>query len=189
VSEPTALQDLLSDFYDRADPSLDWLAYVRREELATQAIYPFAGMMAVTRVRFFAGRRFDFDDDGIPAAVIGACGADAETIEDLVAWPLSQPMKFATALGRARGLGVDQARNPASFFGGKPLQVWRTPLGWLRAGCRGVVVLDQGAAALWLGDALGPVAGEDLEHAREIGRLLHPYVDPHRVLFPVRAAA
>ena len=189
VGAGTTLQGLLADFYDRADPTPELLAYIRREPIPMGAVYAFAGMIAVARVRFFAGRHFDFDDDGMPGVVIEALGDDAESIEDLVAWPLDRPDKFATALGRARGLGVDQARNPASIFGGKPLRVWRTPLAWLKAGCQGVVILNQSAAVLWLGDALGTIAGEDIEHAREIGRLLHPYVNPRRVLYPLREAA
>lgn len=188
MSAPTTLQGLLANFYDRADPSQELLAYIRRETLPMSAVYAFAGMIAVARVRFFAGRRFDFDDDGMPGIVIEALGDDAETIEDLVCWPLERPDKFATALGRARGLGIDQARNPASFVG-SPLQVHRTPLRWLQNQCQGVVILEPVSAVLWLGDAIGAIAGEDLDHAREIGRLLHPYVSPRRVLYPERAAA
>lgn len=188
VGAETTLQGLLSDFYGRADPSRELLAYMRREALPMAELYAFAGMIAVAHVRFFPGRRFDFDDEGMPAVVIEALGQDAETVEDLVAWPLDRLDKFATALGRVRGLGVDQVRDPATYAVGKPLHVHRTPLGWLQSGCRGVVILEPTTAVWWLGDALGAVAGEDAAHAREIGCLLHPYVEPRHVLFPVRAA-
>ena len=73
-------------------------------------------MLVVTRARFFPDRRFEFCDDGIPVAVCEVLGDDAETVIDLVAWPIMRPDKFATALGAAGGLGADQAKKPSTFF-------------------------------------------------------------------------
>ena len=179
--------ELRADLYERADCGLAWLNYVRAEAIDLTATYPFIGILAVTRVKLFPGRRFDFDDDGIPAAVCEVISDDAETVVDLVAWPLHQPSKFATALGVADGLGTDQVRNPASYFAGQHLTVHRTPLRWLKAGCRGTVILNFATAPRWLGAALGSIAGEDLGHARELARLLHPYIEPSRVLAPLDA--
>jgi hypothetical protein len=53
-------------------------------------------------------------------------------------------------------------------------------------------VLDPEEAPAWLGWALGNICGEDIEHAREIARILHGYFDRKRILAPVgtrRAAA
>ena len=120
--------ELRADLYERADCGLAWLNYVRAEAIDLTATYPFIGILAVTRVKLFPGRRFDFDDDGIPAAVCQVISDDAETVVDLVAWPLHQPSKFATALGVADGLGTDQVRNPASYFAGQHLY---QPAEWL----------------------------------------------------------
>jgi hypothetical protein len=48
--------------------------------------------------------------------------------------------------------------------------VHRTPLGWLRAGREGVVVVEARRAAQLLRD-FGPLAGEDEAHGRELREL------------------
>jgi hypothetical protein len=186
---PLTLIGLRADFYDRADFSGDLRSYVESEGLELKAIYPFIGVLALTRVRFFPGRRFDFDDDGMPAAVCEVLASDAASPLDLVAWPVHRPDKFATALGVADGLGADQVSNPATYFADQHLAVHRTPLRWLQAACRGVVVLNVTSAPRWRGAAAGPIAGEDVNHARELARLLHPYFDPARILAPLAEAA
>ena len=114
---------------------------------------------------------------------------DGETTVDLMAWPLDKPDQFACALGRADGLGLWQVRNPATYFAGRPLQVWRTPLAWLQASCLGAVVFDTSSARSWLSAAPGLIAGQDIAHARGLARLLHPFVEPTRILAPLREAA
>ena len=37
----------------------------------------------------------------------------------------------------------------------------------------------------WLGAAIGPIAGRDINHARAIARLLHGFVPPHRIMAPL----
>ncbi len=172
----------------RAEPTPEWIWYVTAENIDLH-VYTFIGILAVTRARFFPDRRFDFCDDGIPVAVCEVLGDDAETVIDLVAWPVTRPDKFATALGAASGLGADQAKKPSTFFAGQPLLIHRTPLGWIKAGCLGAVILNRLTAPIWLGAALGPIAGENLEHARELARLLHPHVSPSRILAPLPGAA
>jgi hypothetical protein len=65
------------------------------------------------------------------------------------------------------------------------LLIHRTPLAWLKAGCLGAVILNRLTAPIWLGAAMGPIAGENLEHARELARLLHPHVSPRRIIAPL----
>ena len=49
---------------------------------------------------------FDFFPDGVPAAVVEVFAENAQTVIDLVAWPLNDPTRFATAVGEADMLGI-----------------------------------------------------------------------------------
>lgn len=135
----------------------------------------------------FFGDRFDFVDederDAELGAVVEAVAADVKTVIDFVAWSPDNPAKFATLLGIADALGEEHVENPATYFGGQALRVWRTPLGWLQSQCRGVAILNPASTPRWLAAAPGLIAAEDIDHAREIGRLLHPYGDPRRIGF------
>jgi hypothetical protein len=188
IARHLMLLDYRAELVRRAEPTPEWSAYVAAENIDL-TVYAFIGILGVTRARFFPDRRFEFYDDGIPVAVCEVLGDDAETVIDLVAWPVAFPDKFASALGMASGLGTDQAKNPATFFAGQPLLIHRTPLQWIKSGCRGAVILNRLTAPIWLGAALGPIAGEDLEHARELARLLHPHVSPRRIMAPLPEAA
>jgi hypothetical protein len=67
------------------------------------------------------------------------------------------------------------------------LMVHRTPMDWLRARCCGIVILNE-RAPMHLAEALGPIAGADVEHAREIAKLLHGLVPRRNILAPKAAA-
>jgi hypothetical protein len=188
IARHLMLLDYRAELVRRAEPTPEWSAYVAAENIDL-TVYAFIGILGVTRARFFPDRRFEFFDNGIPVAVCEVLGDDAETVIDLVAWPVARPDKFATALGVASGLGTDQAKNPSTFFASQPLLIHRTPLGWIKSCCRGAMILNRLTAPTWLGAALGPIAGEDLEHACELARLLHPHVSPRRILAPVPEAA
>lgn len=183
----TALLSYRTDLFERADPHGDWLRYVSANSIDLTTIYPHVGILGVTGAEFFEGHRFDFSENGTPAAVIEVIGDDAETVVDLCAWLVDQPQQFATALGHADGLGVWQVQNPATYFGGRPLLVHKTPLAWLQANCRGVVILNERSAPRWLAAAPGPIAGQDVAHARSIARMLAGYFDPESILAPVKA--
>jgi hypothetical protein len=174
----------------RGDPTVDWLDFIRNNALDVPTVWRFAGVLAVTHCVFYDHRRFDFADpaerETKPAAVIEAHGDDAETVIDLVAWPLDAPGRFGSLFGDAMLLGVDRVGNPATYFGGQHLQLYRTPLAWLQAGCAGAVIIDPHGARFVLRRALGPIAGEDLDHARAIQRLTH--FPLNRVLAPLVAA-
>ncbi|HWL06441.1 MAG TPA: hypothetical protein VNQ99_16160 [Xanthobacteraceae bacterium] len=184
-----ALIEMRAELHVRAFPTEDWLRYVRQHRLDISAIGRCASLLGVTRCEFLDNGRFDFSDSGELSAVIEVFDIDLETVIDLVAWPCSDPVRFATAFGIAAGLGIDQVTNPASFFLGKPLAVHHTPLSWLQAGGQGVVILDDRSAPRWLGEALGRLAAEDLEHGRRLARVLHGYLDLRRILAPVQEAA
>jgi hypothetical protein len=185
-----ALLDARAELFCRGEPSEEWLTYVRNNAIDVATVCRFAGILAVTHCIFF-GRRFDFIEPGEreaePAAVIEALGDDAKTVVDLVAWPIEAPGRFASLFGDVAMLGADRVDSPASYFGGAHLQLYRTPLAWLQAGCSGAVIVDPFGAEIVLGRALGPVAGEDVDHAREIQKLTR--LPPQRVLAPLRRRA
>jgi hypothetical protein len=148
------------------------------------------GVVVVAPVQYFRDRSFDLIEDGeagFLSAIIEVFDADARTIIDLVAWPLNRPDKFATALRRGDGLGIWQVLDAGSYAYSpeRALRVHRTPESWLRARCQGVVILNTPSAPRWLAAAPGPLLAEDLDHGREIGRLLHPLFDPRRILAPL----
>ena len=178
-----------ADLIERAEPHDDWFAFVRGSGIDMRYIYAHAGLLAVTRCRFLSGGRFDWagSDEGEFAAVIEVIEIEAgePVTVDLLAWSIADPTRVGTAIGRASVLGGDQITNPASFFPDQPLQVWRTPLSWVQARCRGVVVLNEKAGAARLAGAIGKLAAEDLDHARQIDRLCHPWLDRKKLLVPI----
>lgn len=149
-----------------------------------------AGTLAVVQVEFLPQGRFEFADDGEPAAVIEALDTDGETVLDLVAWPVAEPTRVTSLFGRAPLVGMYAAVNPATYFWDRPLQVHRTPLDWLKAGFDGCAVVEPRLAARVLNDDVpGRIAGQDAEHARELATLLRSVVNVDRVVAPVRRAA
>lgn len=165
--------------------------FFAHEALDLRLVEAFAGSLTLARCTFSPPpRRFHLDPDAKLAAVIDVLEVeDGERWRaDLLAWPIDRPSEFATAVGRADLLGADRIENPSSYLGGRPLQVHRTPLAWLRAGCQGVVVLDERRGGVRLAAALGNLAGEDEEHARQIVRMTAGMLSPRRIVFP-RASA
>jgi hypothetical protein len=84
---------------------------------------------------------------------------------DIVAWAPARN-RLGSWLGRAWALGQEQTFRPRLDPDGA-LPVWRDPLGWLRAGRRGLVLIDLIRAADELSFA-GPLLAEDLDHAIEL---------------------
>jgi hypothetical protein len=175
----------------RAEPTVGWLDYVRNRAIDIETVARFAGLIAVTHCIFFDHRRFDFADpaerEAEPAAVIEALGDDGASVIDLVAWPLEAPGRFASLFGNVLMLGATRVTDPATYFGGQHLQLYKNPLRWLQAGCGGGVIVDPHGARLKLRAATGPIAGEDLDHARAIQKLTQ--LPPQRILAPLRRRA
>ena len=172
-------------------PTREGIAYRRSIGLDHATIEAACGCVIITPVRYFPDRSFDLLDDGetvgVLSAIIEVFDADARTIIDLCAWPLGRSDKFATAHLRGDGLGVWRVADPGSYIYSpeKALRVHRTPEGWLRARCQGVVILNTLSAPRWLSASPGLLLAEDLDHGREIARLLHPLFDPRRILAPL----
>ena len=111
----------------------------------------------------FVGRYFDFDDAGIYALVVIARDEFGDAA-DLVAF---DKRNIATRLGRCCLLGETEV---AEHLRLDPMAVHRTPLEWLCAGRRGVVILHPGRAR-WLLQDLGLLA-HDVDHGVELQHVL-----------------
>jgi hypothetical protein len=109
---------------------------------------------------------------------------DGEGLVDLVAWS-PRSGRIASRLGIVGLLGEGQAERAAANLAGAPLPVWRTPLDWLRAGRRGVVIVDRARAAHLLGGL--PVYTDDGALARDLRGLRVPA--PRVITADVRMAA
>jgi hypothetical protein len=169
--------ELLIDFLDRADITIEQsVEYIKQQQINQDSMAHHAGVLAVCRVRWFRERRFAFADDGMMAAVLTALDEN-KIIADLIAWPVGRPDKFAPALGCVAILGLDQIDGPETWDG-HSLIIHRSPLRWLQHRCRGVVAVNEQAASLYLGGALGQLIGEDRIHAREMTKSLRRPVDP-----------
>ena len=167
-----------------AGPTPELFQYIRKHRLDVATVSAHAGYINIALAAFMADT-FLFDSDGEPAVVIEALLFDHEREEftaDLVAWPLSDPWAFATAMGDRDGAAILGPVNMVKR-GGQPLAVHRTPLDWLKAECTGCVALKP-AAGEWLLKAGGPFIVEDVEHGRELRQLLGPDAMRHRILIP-----
>lgn len=169
-------------------------AYLKRTGLKLSTIIAHAGFLTVTLAKFYGGnsgdRAFTVDQDGTPAAVIEALLFDhgrEQVTADYVAWPLTDPESFATAMGVNDGADVLGPQNMVQRRG-SPLLVHRTPLAWLQAGCEGCVLLKPGARH-WLHRAGGPFIAEDADHGLELRDLLGANALRHRILVPKHARA
>jgi hypothetical protein len=179
-------------FYEWALPDDRWLQGADRQLAPPTCECPI--------VRFPMTREFQFANHDEPGSVPAVChvvtGADAETPIGVCAWCLDQPADVYRYPADIRALGLDQLDNPASYFDGlppaprKPLQVHRTPLGWLAAGCHGIVPLD--LDALWrtlyeLPECAGgySLAAEDLDHAEALENALDPLPEHVHILVPL----
>jgi len=197
---PPKLMLMRQELYIRADWMLagvseppERIAYVKEHKLNLQEINAHAGLFAVCLCQV-AGQHFDFFPDGVPTAVIEVLAEDGETVIDLVAFPLNAPERFVTAVGEADMLGIANMRSTEQCKFNKPLLVHRTPLNWLKANCRGCVVLNPQWGGYWLRRNNREILAEDLAHGRELWAMLRqkyttrtplPQFDMKRVLVPV----
>lgn len=169
----------------RSYPTATSVAYVRDHNLDIRQIADAAGCFTVMRVAA-AGDRFEFSHQGnTVVAIVEAFGSDGASVLDLVAWPLTDPARILTMFGRASILGAANIFDATTYAFDRPLICHRTPLGWWRAGCRGVVVIDPASAGRYLLDSPGMISGEDIEHSREIAELVRSLFDPARFVAPV----
>ena len=153
------------DLIEHARPSVDYCRTSRIDWTLTQ---PYCGGVYIAPAQFDLPW-FDIVEDGEEVAVVETLAEDGVTVVDLVAWPIDDPTRFATAIGAAAVLGENVASNPVTYFAGAPLRLFRSPLTWLQAGCDGAVILDQARGARWLLELPSSrIAAEDDEHADQL---------------------
>jgi hypothetical protein len=188
--------ELALNFHERAEPDLSLMHWLRDHGVDVRHVLNILGPVAeldiiVRRGRF--GVAHGETTGRIRAAVVHVATDDnGETPVDLVAWTRERPQRVFQSLGAVEALGVDQIRNPASYFLSKPLVVHRHPLNWLRAGCDGIVIFDARAVNTRLKCLPQRLEGYDLaadsiEHGRELERILSPLPKGLRILVPVLA--
>ena len=107
-----------------------------------------AGGLAWSRITT-AGRGFDFDHGGAPAIVQPVwrgrapsiyAGVGHPVLADLIAWRPAEPARWWYRWGCDTPALGDEYVEDAHAVG--PLYCHRTPLDWLRSGCRGTVLLE-----------------------------------------------
>jgi hypothetical protein len=184
------LLSMRSQLYAQGGLCPELFSSLRSYGLDHEMVLAHAGIYTVTTASFSGSNTgdamFDFDPDGVPTAVIGALQYDhahEQYVADLVAWPLHDPVNFATALGPHDGahvLGVEHMVQR----GGLPLRVFRTPLEWLQAGCVGCVPLTEKGGRYWLDKAGGPFVVGSLEEGRKLRDYLGAAVTRHQILLP-----
>jgi hypothetical protein len=168
--------------HDDLDQALrNWL---EAQGVSAQAIASPWPIKAAT-VRLAKDGRFDRDPDGVMALTIAVI--DHGEIVDLAAWHAGSG-RLATWLGVGFALGQAQIFEAATYMFDSPLLVHRTPLGWLRAKCRGIVILRPELAYGYLAH-VEHIEAEDEAHEWEIRKLVRPPEPRVRFTFRQRSAA
>jgi len=115
-----------------------------------------------------------------PAAAVRDGGA-----VDLVAFHPAKPHRWALRCGNAEWLGAIEPQ----YLAPDSVRVWRTPLAWLQAGCRGIVLLSPERVSRYRTlSCLHSIVAEDLEHASELRRILErPWPAPQVITLQTEA--
>ena len=156
--------------------------------------------VGVARVRV-EGDHYEPADDGVEVVVVAAFEGPPRLpdgrwrapnqIVDLVVFRPAEPTRWWSRCGIVAALGEEML----SDFSDDPVQVWRNPLAWLRAGAVGVCPVSRAPAAVRVVVVRLPgitVAEEDADQGREIERLLAKHwnrVPPIYVIQRARGAA
>jgi hypothetical protein len=114
---------------------------------------------------------FDFAEDGSDGgceALVFLARDNTGQPADLVAWSC-RLRKLAAHFDSVSTLGADDLLAPR-LTPELALPIHRSPLGWLKAGREGVVLLAPDRAVIELRD-FGPFAVEDVEHGKQLRQL------------------
>jgi hypothetical protein len=147
-------------------PTDEELLWLLDQGLNDNALWPISG----ATVRFDGGT-FDLASDGERALTFRA--EDCGEVVDLIAW---QPRtnQLASWFGQAFCLGdVDDIFNPATYFAGDALHVYETPLQWLQAERKGVVIVRPDLAHAYLANSQR-LAFSDARFAQVVKAWLQP---------------
>lgn len=161
---------------------------VRDAYVARQGI-PSSVPLILTRIRWTWANRWVFAGEGegeraVVIVVSEEVDGDVEAI-DLLAWPLSDPVRFGLMFGAAMGLNIHAVDHAGTYVWNEPVRVFRTPAAWARDGARGVVVFHDHDLPLILGRAHGRIQAEDRDHALHLARVAcrSPFLTPDRIVF------
>jgi hypothetical protein len=140
------------------------------------------------------GPSFEFSDSGrsayvMPVRTISLLGPEAADpleairdgwIVDLIAFHPAHPDLWALRHGSADWLGAVEPQ----YADSDAVPVWRSPLGWLQAGCRGVVLLSRERISRYrILSGLGSIVAEDARHAAELQSILaHSWSAPRVIV-------
>jgi hypothetical protein len=176
------------NLYDNEPVDVDILRDLETADINIGVVTNLVGPICHEIVSFFEDGTFDYDPLGTMAFLFVVVDVDAETELDIVAWSARDPSTFGTLLDQAALIGAGQVLDPATYYGGQPCRLYRTPLAWLQAGCTGAVVLQAIPASAVLAKAPGPLAAEDPDHARALVRS-KAVRTKNKLLVPERIAA
>lgn len=168
MSSVSVMRELVSA---QADPSADEALNMAG---VPADVLPFCGAAHIHP----RGPFFEFGPQGERAVIIPAL--DGGEVADLVAYRRG---RVWVRLGACPLLGLDNLG-----VWSEPMHVWRTPLGYLRAGLHGVVVLSW-PAAIPLLRSCSELIAEDIEHGNEIRRRLSAPPATPAITVPVARVA
>ncbi len=147
------------------DLAQEWLALpdigrgdrqlLKQHGVTREAIHR-AGSVAVARIST-TGRLWMPEPTGTPAFILPVWAGPAPSIYygvenpvliDMIAWRPNDPSQWWYRTGEGGALGIDNL--DLAHTEGWPISLHRTPLDWLRASCRGAVLLGH-CEAQWAG--------------------------------------
>ena len=162
-------------------PTDDELLWLLDQGIDENALWPISG----ATVCFDAGT-FDLDDSGERALIFRA--DDRGEVTDLIAW---QPHTGTVASWRAQAfcLGdVDDIFNPATYFAGDALRVHATPLDWLLADRKGIVIVQPELAPAYLSHCQR-IRCSNAAHARHVQKWILSQQPSAEILVEVEEGA
>jgi hypothetical protein len=169
---PPSLLDLCRAEYWNARPlwqsDLDHFASVGISgiDLANPDMVLKAGIILDDGGNTFVFEHHTDTDGGRDAFILPVEGASG--IVDLIAF---DPETGLLARWLDQAFAINEASIWAPNLDGDPLQVWRDPIGWLKAKREGIVLLKPQQAYSYL-DHLPGVIAEDVQHGEELEKLL-----------------
>lgn len=125
--------------------------------------------------------------EGVPHIVLPVV-EDGELI-DLCAFRSSQPDEWLMRVGNGWALGLH--KGIGAYMWGVPPHIFRTPLDWMRGGCRGLCVLDWRSSELFQLDVFETVTVADEQTAQLLDKAMRrPVRVPNiQVMEAIRHAA
>ncbi|WP_439574925.1 hypothetical protein [Phreatobacter sp.] len=156
---------------------------LRDPDLARHGI-PADLPMIVTRIRWTWASRWTFADEGEGEFGAVVVVQDEGEPLDLAAWSPADPSRWGFMFGAAVALGLERIDHAGSYTWDTPLPVFRTPLGWAKAGGKGACFKHDHDLRL-LERAHGRIVCEDRDHALTVARwaCLSPFMSADRIGF------